>query len=506
MTGTPIKLTNINRRETTKLLSVGTVGLLLGGGDSYASNADAPTWHYLSLLEAAQKIKERELPPTELTQYLLDRINTVDKHLYSYVTMMTDQAMNDARIAEDEINSGHYRGPLHGIPIGIKDLCYTKGVRTMAGTTVFSDFVPTYDATVVTKLKKAGAIIVGKLALCEGAHFSYHPNVEVPVNPWDASRWSGISSSGSGVAVAAGLCFAAIGTDTAGSIRYPSAVNGCVGLKPTYGRVSRYGVFDLAPSMDHVGPMARTVADAAIMFEAMAGMDPNDPTSLREDVPNISKKLDCGVKGLRIGFDRAYATENVDADVVQSVLNAIAILENLGAEIIAIKMPNVSKTADASFEIETVEAVISHDKTFPMRADEYGIGFREGLEYGQSVTEVSYARAIEFRANFSRHLHTMLSTVDCLICPTMSTAARPKLVDPVSGSDDDWNSVVPNDVFAAPFSMTGVPTLSVPSGFSSDGLPLSIQFVGSRLNEEIICRVGHAYEQSTSCHSKHPPI
>lgn len=419
---------------------------------------------------------------------------------------MADQAMIDARIAEDEINSNHYRGPLHGIPIGIKDLCYTKGVRTMAGIIVFSDFVPSYDATVVSKLKKAGAIILGKLALCEGAHFPYHPSVEVPVNPWDSSRWSGVSSSGSGVAVAAGLCFAAIGTDTAGSIRYPSAVNGCVGLKPTYGRVSREGVFDLAPTMDHVGPMARTVADATIMFEAMAGMDPNDPSSLREDVPKISTKLDHGVKGFRIGFDRAYATENVDPDVVQSVLNAIMILENLGAQIVEVKMPDVSKTSEASFEIETVEAVIAHDKTFPMRADEYGRGFREGLEYGQAVTGVSYARAIEFRENFSRHLDTMLSKVDCLICPTMSSSARPKLIDPVRGTDEDWNSVVPNDVFATPFSLVGVPTLSVPSGFSSDGLPLSVQFVGSRLNEENICRAGHAFEQSTSWHTKHPPV
>jgi len=497
-------LPNYNRRDVTKFLSVGTASLLLGGVNSYASASDKSSLHYLSLFEVAQKIKTGELRPTELTQYLLDRISVVDKNLHSYVTMMADQAMYDARVAEDEIKSGKYRGPMHGIPIGVKDLCYTKDVRTMAGTMVFSDFVPSYDATVINKLKDVGAIILGKLALCEGAHFSYPPNVDVPVNPWNSNRWSGVSSSGSGVAVAAGLCFGAIGTDTGGSVRYPAATNGCVGLKPTYGRVSRYGMFGLAASMDHVGPMTRTVADAAIMFEAMAGMDPEDPTSLSDDVPDISKKLDLGVKGLSLGFDRAYTTENVDPDVAQSVLDAVMLLEKQGAQIVDVKMPDVSDVGMTWFTIETVEAVMENAKTFPSRADEYGLGFRNTLEYGAKVSGVDFARATQRRADLSNHVHAMLSMIDCFICPTMSTAARPKLADPVSGVG--WSSLEPNDIFTKPFNLSGVPALSVPSGFSADGLPLSVQFVGSRLDEATICRVGHAFERAKAWHTKHPSV
>ena len=236
--------------------------------------------HYRSLSETARLLQTKVISPVELTQHMLDRIAAVDSNLNSYVTVMPDRTMADARRAEAEIQSGRYRGPLHGIPIGVKDLCYTRGVATAAGTKIFSGFVPDFDATVVTRLQDAGAVILGKQTLCEGAFGPYHPELEVPVNPWNSARWSGVSSSGSAVATAAGLCFGSIGTDTGGSIRYPSAANGCVGLKPTYGRVSRHGVFPLAQSMDHVGPMARTVQDAAILFDAIAGPDDNDPTSL----------------------------------------------------------------------------------------------------------------------------------------------------------------------------------------------------------------------------------
>lgn len=498
------ELFDYNRRDVTKLLSAGAVSLLLSGTNASASSSDKLPLHYLSLLEVAEKIRKGELRPTELTQYLLERINTVDKSLHAYVTMMADQAMHDARIAENEIQAGKYRGPLHGVPIGIKDVCYTKSVRTMAGTTVLSDFVPSYDATVVTKLRDAGAVILGKLALCEGAHFSYPPGVDVPVNPWDPNRWSGVSSSGNGVAIAAGLCFGSVGTDTGGSVRYPAATNGCVGLKPTYGRVSRHGLFGLAASLDHVGPMTRTVADAAVMLEVMAGQDPNDPTSFAGDVPDISKQLDKGVEGLRIGFDHTYTTENVDPDVAQSVLDAVRLLERKGAQIIDVTMPDVSEVGMTWFTVETVEAVLENARTFPSRAHEHGSGFRGALEYGQQVSGVDFALASKRRAALSRQIHEMLSTVDCFICPTMSTVARPKLADPVSG--EGWSSLEPNDVFTKPFNMSGVPALSVPSGFSKDGLPLSVQFVGSRLDEAMICRVGHTFQQATTWHTKHPLI
>jgi len=249
---------------------------------SYArvARASVPFAPYLSLHETARRIATREVSPVDLTREMLARIAAVDPVLKSYATVMADSAMAEAETAGGEIAAGRYRGPLHGIPIGIKDLCWTKGVRTMGGLAVRRGFVPQEDATVVTRLRAAGAVVLGKLNLSEGAAAGYNPAMDVPLNPWNHDRWPGLSSSGSGVAVAAGLCFGAVGTDTGGSIRMPASANGVVGLKPTYGRVSRYGVMAMADSLDHVGPLAREVTDAALMFDAMAGHDARDPTSL----------------------------------------------------------------------------------------------------------------------------------------------------------------------------------------------------------------------------------
>ncbi len=280
---------------------------------------------------------------------MLDRIARVDATLKSYAAIMPEQALAAARAAEQEIRAGKYRGPLHGVPIAVKDLCYSKGVRTMGGTPVLKDFVPDFDATIVSRLYAAGAVVLGKLNLTEGAMAGYHPDFDIPVNPWDASRWAGGSSSGSGVAIAAGLCFAAIGTDTGGSIRYPSSATGIVGLKPTYGRVSRFGVLPLAESLDHVGPMARRVADVAIMFDAIAGFDPKDPTSLREPTQNMSGELGRGVEGLRIGLDREYALAGVDRGQAGSIEEALKVLTSLGAHIVDVHLPDMTSTPEAWF-------------------------------------------------------------------------------------------------------------------------------------------------------------
>jgi len=327
------------------------------------------------------------------------------------------------------------------------------------------------------------------------------------VNPWDATRWSGVSSSGSGVATAAGLCFGSVGTDTGGSIRYPSAANGCVGLKPTYGRVSRYGVFALAASMDHVGPMTRTVEDAAIMFEAMAGPDPEDPSSLPDPVPPVRAELGRGIAGLRIGFDRRYATDNVDADVARAMDDVLAELTRLGATVVAVTMPDVSKVGDAWIDLCVVEALAANAKTFPSRASEYGPGLRAALERGQRLTRESLAAAAKVRSEVSASVERMLNTVDCLVCPSMANSARVKEADPFDEeTDESWSRQVRNDIHTQPFNFSGSPTLSVPCGFSADGLPLSVQFVGRRLSESVLCRIGHAYEQATHWHSKHPAI
>ena len=410
-------------------LSVAAVSCGRGPAGSSVSQGKSPL-HYSSLADVAKLIAARELQSIDLTQQLLDRIAAVDGRLQSYVTVMTDRAIASARRADSEIRTGRYRGPLHGVPIGVKDLCYTRGVRTMAGTKVLADFIPDSDATVVARMEAAGAVILGKLVLCEGAFGPYFPGLQVPVNPWDATRWSGVSSSGSGVATAAGLCFASVGTDTGGSIRYPSAANGCVGLKPTYGRVSRYGVFALAASMDHVGPMTRTVEDAAIMFEAMAGTDPYDPTSLPDPVSSVRAELGRGIAGLRVGFDRRYATNNVDPDVATAMGDVLAELTRLGAVVVPVNMPDVGQVGSAWLDLCAVEAVAANARTFPSRASEYGPGFRAALEYGQRVTPAALAVAAKVRSEVSASLDRMLNTVDCLVCPSMANSARVNEADP----------------------------------------------------------------------------
>ncbi|HEX9586784.1 MAG TPA: amidase, partial [Bradyrhizobium sp.] len=240
--------------------------------------------HYCELVEIGQRIQKRELSPVEATQAQLDRIARLDGQLKSYAYVMASSALEQAHAAEREIGSGKVRGPLHGVPIAVKDLCWTKDAPTAAGMRIYRDNRPTQDATVVTRLKEAGAVILGKLQLTEGAYADHHPDIDPPRNPWDATLWSGASSSGSGVATAAGLCYGSLGSDTGGSIRFPSAANGVTGLKPTWGRVSRYGVFELAATLDHIGPMARSAVDCGAILGAIAGADPNDPTAVLEPV------------------------------------------------------------------------------------------------------------------------------------------------------------------------------------------------------------------------------
>lgn len=501
----------ISRRDALAALASGLLMPAVGVASSAAVlpsstvEVDGPL-HYASLARVARLIETGKLSPVALTRQMLDRIAAVDGSLHSYVTVMADAAMESARRAEAEIRAGRYRGPLHGVPIAVKDLCYTRGVRTMAGTKVLSDFTPDFDATVIMRLESAGAVILGKLALCEIAFGPYHPGLQVPVNPWDATRWSGVSSSGSGVATAAGLCFGSVGTDTGGSIRYPAAVNGCVGLKPTYGRVSRHGVFALAASMDHVGPMTRTVEDAAIMFEAMAGFDVNDPTSLADTVPKVRAELTRGIAGLRIGLDRRFATDNVAPEVTRAIEDVVATLQRLGGTLVEVEMPDVKGSGATWFELCTVEAVLANAATWPSRSDEYGQAVRAVLEYGSKVTGTVYARANQRRAEVTARLERMLGGIDCLVCPTLASVPQPKSANPYELTDAEWERLVPNDVYAQPFNFSGSPTLSVPCGFSAEGWPLSVQFVGRRLSEAVLCRVGHAFERNAEWHLRRPAV
>ena len=303
---------------------------------------------------------------------MLERIDQLDGQLKSYATVIAEQAMAAAQAAEREITDGEYRGPLHGIPIAVKDLCFTKGVRTMGGVEVLAGHVPAFDSTVIAKLESAGAILLGKLNLTEGAMGGYNRNFAIPKNPWNPERWTGSSSSGSGVATAAGLCFGSLGSDTGGSIRFPSAACGVVGIKPTWGRVSRYGVLALAESMDHVGPMTRSVADAGIILEAISGADPNDPTSLPNPVPNMLEGIGQDLRGVRVGFDENYATHDIDAELAEAVRAGVEVLADQGAEIVEVALPDVDEYVSAWPMLCATGAVVAHAATYPFRRDAYG--------------------------------------------------------------------------------------------------------------------------------------
>ncbi|HEY4356428.1 MAG TPA: amidase [Acidobacteriaceae bacterium] len=420
----------LTRRQATTLIGASAVVASVGLRAAVPSSGSAATktnedLYYSSLREIAGRIKSRDLSPVELTRLMLERIQKVDPRLKSFATVMSDRALVDAKEAVREIQAGRYRGPLHGMPIAVKDLCYTKGVRTMGGTAVLREFVPTFDGTVVSRLRVAGAVVLGKLNLSEGAAAGYNPAFDVPLNPWRADRWPGMSSSGSGVATAAGLCFAAIGTDTGGSIRMPSSANGVVGLKPTYGRVSRYGVLAMAPSLDHVGPMARCVADAAIMFDAIAGRDPRDATSLNEPPSNVLSQLDRGIKGVRIGVDRSYALTGIDAGQKAALEKALEVLVNLGARIVDVTMPDLTGLVDTWMTICSSEMFAAHAANYPSRAHEYGPYLREFLEMGSRVTPTALAAAKKRRAELTAHFVTLLDSVDAMAGPAGGDPAWP---------------------------------------------------------------------------------
>lgn len=468
--------------------------------------------HYASLNTVAQLIRSREISPTELTQYMLSRIESVDKQLRSYATVTADRALDAAGVAEQEISSGQYRGPLHGMPVAVKDLCFTKGVSTMGGLKVLRDFVPTYDATVVSKLESAGAIILGKLNLTEGALSGYNPDFDIPVNPWGEKLWAGVSSSGSGVATAAGLCFASLGTDTGGSIRYPAMANGIVGLKPTYGRVSRHGVLALAETLDHVGPMTRSTLDAAIVFQAIAGADPHDPTALDAAVPDIVTVLDdeaADLTGLRIGVDQRYISEGTDPGLVSAIDQVIDTLQQKGAEVVRVNMPKAApmELRNLWLSICAYEALKAHAVNYPSRAEEYGGYFRGVLAMGAAMTAQQYATANVRRREFSQPFEAELAKVDAVVCPAggfVFEADRQAQY----GDAEALKPIVQHfqGQFTIPADLAGTPSLTVPCGFSDDGRPYAVQFLGSRLSELELCRIGHAYEQATEWHLRHPTI
>jgi len=460
--------------------------------------------HDMTIAELAPLLATRKLSPVEVTRAMLERIDRLDGRLHAYATRMDEQALAEARAAEEEIAAGHHRGPLHGVPVAVKDLCFTAGVRTMGGCKVLAEHVPTFDATVVARLRAAGAVVLGKLSLTEGAMGGYHPDFPIPKNPWNAARWTGSSSSGSGVATAAGLCFAALGSDTGGSIRFPAACCGVVGLKPTWGRVSRYGVLALAESMDHVGPLARSAADAGIVLQAIAGADPHDPTTRRETVPHMLSGLGRGVRGVRVGCDPRFLAD-VDAEVSAAVASGVAVLADLGAEIVEVELPDVDAHVAGWAALCTAEALVAHAASYPSRRDDYGPWFRTWLDIGAAVSGADYARAHQQRLECSARLQAVLAEVDVLACPAMPVPAFPVTDAMQHGTIGEWGPVNLQR-YTVPTNYDGAPTLSLPCGVTRDGLPLSLQLVARHLAEPLLVQVGHAFEQATDWHRRRPPL
>ena len=458
--------------------------------------------HFKNLLEVGQMIRQGAASSVGITQAMLDLIATADEHFQSYIHICKERALERAAAADAEIEAGIFRGPLHGVPIAVKDLCYTTFAPTRAGTTIYADFVPSYNATVVDRLETAGAVILGKLTMTEGAYTGHHPTIPTPRNPWNADYWVGTSSSGSGVATSAGLCFASLGSDTGGSIRYPCATCGLTGIKPTWGRVSRHGVFALAESLDHMGPMARSAADCAAILQVIAGWDSHDPTSIDATVPDYAAEISKGVRDMRIGIDHSYSLSGVDPQVAAALERAVDVFQGLGARVVEVTMPDYDDLVDAWIMMCAIETAVAHSDTYPDRADEYGPALAQLIDEGRATTGMEAARGIHLRMAFTQALDTMFGEVDCMLCPTMPTPT-PSLADMTEyGADPGVLNAIMR--FTAPFDFSGSPTITLPNGFDRADMPLSMQIVGPRLGEAAIIRAAGAFQSVTDWHTRHP--
>lgn len=456
----------------------------------------------LSLAAVARRIESRELSPLELTDAYLGRIANVDEKLNAFITVMADEARRDAAAAGEQISAGSYRGPMHGIPVGLKDLVAVAGVRMTAGSKIMADHVPDEDGEVARRLKAAGAVIIGKLNMHEFAYGATGVNDHYGSarNPWDTARITGGSSSGSGAAVAGFECAAAIGTDTGGSIRIPASLCGVVGVKPTFGRVSRRGVVPLSWSLDHVGPLTRTVEDGAIVLQAIAGRDALDESSADEPVPDFRAELDRGVDGLRIGVPDRYFFEGVDPEVAAAVKKAIEALQGLGARVQEVSLPRLDELAAALTSLMLPEATAYHQAWLNERPQDYGDSVRYRLELGATISAVSYVQAQRLREVIVREWReSVFSDVDLLAMPTTPIAAHPI-------EDSELSTTFNLIRLTNPLNFLAVPAISLPCGFTAAGLPIGLQLAGRWFDEATVLRAAHAYEQSTDWHTRRPPL
>ena len=457
---------------------------------------------FAGLVEIGGRIAARELSPTELTRGLLERIAERDGALHGYETVMAKSAVAEAEAATREIAAGRRRGPLHGVPLAVKDLLWTHDAPTAAGMAIHRGFRAAEDATVVARLRAAGAVILGKLAMTEGAYAGSHPDMTVPVNPWDAEAWPGTSSSGSGVATAAGLCYGSIGSDTGGSIRFPSAANGLTGIKPTWGRVSRHGAFELGATLDTLGPMCRSAEDAAAMLGAIAGADPKDPTALRAPAPDCLAGIGGGVRGLRIGVAPAFVALGCDADAVAAVDGARDALSGLGAEIVEIAFPDASQVLRDWFTLCAVEAASFHADSYPSRRSDYGSILATFLDMAGGASAVDLHRIGVRRLEFRGRVEAAFDGIDLLLLPVQGLSG-PTMAGVLEAAESERG--IENLLrYSCPFNMTGQPTITLPAGATAAGRPVGVQLVGRPLDEALLCRAGHAFQTATDWHRRRP--
>ncbi|MAI44623.1 MAG: amidase [Hyphomicrobiaceae bacterium TMED74] len=457
---------------------------------------------YLGIVEASKLFTSKELSPVELCQTLLKRIDRLDPKYHAFIRTTPELAIDAARTAEAEFSAGRIAGPMQGIPFGLKDIIDLAGIATTCHSKLFTDLIADADADVTARLKAAGGVPMGKLSTHEFALGG--PSYDLPwppaVNPWGGAHFPGGSSSGSGVAVTSGMLPAALGTDTGGSVRNPASMCSIVGMKATYGRVSRRGVFPLSYSMDHVGPMTRNVADNAALLQVLAGHDVDDPASANVEVPDFSAELESGIKGLKIGHVRHFYDGDLEAhpEMAKAVDEAAETLRQLGAEVREVQLPSLQDFTDCNRIILGSEAYAIHRHWLRDRPEDYAQSTRQRMLNGANISAADYIDALRWRSRLIAETDAVMAELDCVI-----TASS---LDPAARLDDaeSLERSYPRQC-RQPFNVTGQPAIAIPAGFSSDGLPLSIQIVGHAWHEARVYRVAAAYEQATNWTAQHPP-
>jgi aspartyl-tRNA(Asn)/glutamyl-tRNA(Gln) amidotransferase subunit A len=461
---------------------------------------------FRSLSDVAEQIRRRHVSPVEVTQAALAQLDRLNPRLNAFIAVLAEQALEAAQRAEQDVAAGRPRGPLHGVPLALKDIFAMRGVQVTGGSKVLGTWVPEEDATVVARLQDAGAIFLGTLNLYEFATGAVlNPHYGPTHNPWGLDHTTGGSSTGSGAAVAAGIVYGTLGTDTGGSVRIPASFCGLVGLKPTYGRVSRHGVIPLAWSLDHVGPLTRTVRDTALLMSIIAGHDARDATTSRLPVPDYVAALTGDIAGVRLGIPREFFFEGLDADVQQAVEQAIEHLRALGAQVTEVSWASI-RQVPGLYAISLAEGAAAHEGWIRTRADFYGADVRERMRQGLLVPTVSYLKAQRLRALVMRDLQRIFHDVDVLVTPTAPIPA-PKL-DAGPGEIGAPTGALRSTMrrLTLPFNITGSPAVTVPCGFSGEGLPIGLQLVGRPFAEAPLLNLAYVYEQSTPWHARHPTL